>query len=125
MFYKEHMKRVQIDVYELGKTDIMLGMPWLVAHNPEIDWEKGKVRITRCPLLCGKLIQIQKKGRKEGREDEKKMVRWAVNEKKDWGKKEKIEANHKKVEEIVPKRFYKWLKVFGKVELERIPVRKV
>jgi len=29
------------------------------------------------------------------------------------------------MEEIVPKRFYKWLKVFGKVELERIPVRKV
>jgi len=29
------------------------------------------------------------------------------------------------MEEIVPKRFYKWLKVFGKVESERIPVRKV
>jgi len=26
---------------------------------------------------------------------------------------------------MVPKRFYKWLKVFGKVESERMPVRKV
>jgi len=29
------------------------------------------------------------------------------------------------VEEMVPKRFHKWLKVFGKVESERILVRKV
>jgi len=36
-----------------------------------------------------------------------------------------MEADHRKVEEMVPKRFHEWLKVFGKVELERIPVRKV
>jgi len=30
-----------MDVCKLGKTDMILGMPWLVAHNPEIDWEKG------------------------------------------------------------------------------------
>jgi len=29
------------------------------------------------------------------------------------------------MEEIVPKRFYKWLKVFGKVESKRMPVRKI
>jgi len=29
------------------------------------------------------------------------------------------------VEEIVPKKFHKWLKVFGKVESERMPVKKV
>jgi len=28
------------------------------------------------------------------------------------------------VEELVPKRFWKWKKVFGKAELERMPVRK-
>ena len=37
MFYKGHVKRVRIDVCELGKTDVILGMPWLAAHNPEID----------------------------------------------------------------------------------------
>ena len=30
----------------------------------------------------------------------------------------------KKIRKIVPPRFYKWLKVFKKIELERIPVRK-
>ena len=81
MFYKEHVERVRMDVCELGKTDIILDMPWLVAHNPEIDWEKREVRMTRCSLLCGKTVRIKEK--KEIRENEKKIVRWAVDEKEE------------------------------------------
>ena len=112
-----------MDVCKLGKTDVILDMPWLAAHNPEIDWEKGEVRMTRCPPLCGKTVRI--KGKKEMREDEKKIIRWAVDKKEDWEREEEIEADHRKVEEMVPKWFHKWLKVFGKVESERILVRKV
>ena len=36
-----------------------------------------------------------------------------------------IEADYRRVEKMVHKRFHKWLKVFGKVESERILVRKV
>jgi len=46
MFFKEHVERARIDVYNLGKTKVILGMPWLAAHNPEIDWKKGKVKMT-------------------------------------------------------------------------------
>jgi len=35
--------------------------------------DKGEVRMTRCPPLCGKVIKI--KGKKEIREEEKKIVR--------------------------------------------------
>jgi len=122
MFYKGHVKRVRMDVCELGKTEVILGMPWLAAHNLEIDWEKREVRMTRCPPLCGRIVRI--KGKKETREDKKKIVRWAMDEKEDWGREEEIEADHRKMEEMVPKRFHKWLKVFGKVESERMPVRK-
>jgi len=122
MFYKEHVERVRMNVYELGKTNVILGMPGLAAHNPEIDWEKGEVRMTRCPPLCRKAVRIKEK--KEIREDEKKIVRWAVDEKKDWRREEEIKVDHRKVEEIVSKRFHRWLKVFGKIELERMPVRK-
>ena len=73
MFYKGHVERVWMDVCELGKMDVILGMPWLAAHNPEIDWEKGEVRMTRCPPLCGRTVRI--KGKNETREDEKKIVR--------------------------------------------------
>jgi len=48
-------------------------MPWLAAHNPEIDWEKGEVRMTRCTPLCRKAVKI--KGKKETREDE---INWPV-----------------------------------------------
>jgi len=37
MFFKGHMERARMDVYNLGKTEVILGMPWLTAHNPEID----------------------------------------------------------------------------------------
>jgi len=91
-----------MDVCELGKTDIIFGMPWLVAHNPEINWEKGEVKMTRCPLLCRKAVKIKRK--KEIREDKKKIIRWAVNKKENWEKKEEMKADHRKVEEMVPKR---------------------
>jgi len=48
MFFKGHVERVRIDVCNLEKTEVILGMPWLAAHNPEIDWEKGEVKMMRC-----------------------------------------------------------------------------
>ena len=102
MFYKGHVEKVRMDICELGKTDVILGMPWLAAHNPEINWEKGEVRMTRCPPLCGKAVKI--KGKKETREDERKIVRWAVDEKEDWEREEKIEVDHRKIEEMVARR---------------------
>jgi len=54
VYYKDHVERMRIDVYDLGKTEVILGMPWLVAHNPEINWETGEVKMTRCPPLCSR-----------------------------------------------------------------------
>jgi len=48
-----------------------------------------------------------------------------MENKKDWRRDKKIEVDHKKIEEMVPKRFLKWRKVFGEVESERIPTRKI
>jgi len=33
-------------------------MPWLAHHNPEIDWRKGEVQMTRCLEECGKKWRI-------------------------------------------------------------------
>jgi len=49
----------------------------------------------------------------------------AIDNKKDWGKEKEIEMDHKKIEELVPRKILKWRKVFGKVESERMPTRKV
>ena len=102
MFFKGHVERVRMDVCNLGKTEVILGMPWLVAHNPEIDWEKGEVKITRCPPICGKRKQ----------EEKKEVKRIEKNE------------DEETLRKLVPKRFWKWKKVFGKRESEKMPVQK-
>ena len=53
LYFKGHVERVRMDVYNLGKMEVILGMPWLQTHNPEIDWEKGKVKMMRCLPICG------------------------------------------------------------------------
>jgi len=35
--YKGHVERIRMDVCDLGKTEIILGIPWLTVHNPEIN----------------------------------------------------------------------------------------
>ena len=54
IFYKGHMERMRMDICDLGKTEVILGMLWLAAHNPEINWETEEVKMTRCPPLCGR-----------------------------------------------------------------------
>jgi len=63
MFFKDHVERARMDVCNLGKTEVILGMPWLTVHNPEIDWEKGEVKMTRCPPICEKKSRKQGKGK--------------------------------------------------------------
>ena len=57
--------------------------------------------------------------------EEERAIDWAADEKEDWGREEEMEIDHRKIEGIVPRKFHRWLKVFGKVESERMPVRKV
>jgi len=133
VYYRGHQERMRFDVCNLGRTDVILGMPWLAAHNPEIDWEKGEVKMTRCPPWCDKdnkskkARQKQEKvTRKEARTMEgEKAINWAADKKEDWRREEEMEINHQKIKTMVPKQFHRRLKVFGKVESERMPVRKV
>jgi len=130
MYYKSHIERMRMDVYDLGKTDVILGMLWLQAHNPEINWETEEVKMTRYLPLCGKNTKLEKEQKvKKGKRvvilEEEKMVRWAMEDKEDWERDEEVEADHKKIEEMVPKRFLKWRKVFEKMESERMPTRKI
>ena len=46
--------RTEINIIEGQKWTVILRMPWLAHHNPEIDWRTGEVKMTRCPEECGK-----------------------------------------------------------------------
>ena len=67
MYYKNHVKRIWIDVCNLGKTDIILNMLWLQVHNLKINQEIGKISIMRCLLLYRKntKLKVKKKARKK------------------------------------------------------------
>jgi len=93
-----------MDVCELGKTEVILGMPWLAAHNPEINWEMGEVRMTRCPPLCGQSPEKKIIKRKQATEEDRKDLRWTMEEKE---KRKEIKEDHRKVEKLVPKCFHK------------------
>jgi len=48
-----------------------------------------------------------------------------IDDKKEWEREEEMEENYRKIEKLVPRKFLKWRKVFGKVESEKMPTRKV
>ena len=112
VYYKGHVERMRMDICDLGKTEIILGILWLTAHNPEINWETREIKITRCPPLCGERSQKKEKEKtkKEKRVatlEEEKIVRWAIDDKEDWGREKEIEENYRKIEKLVPRKFLK------------------
>jgi hypothetical protein len=43
-----HWERITFDVTDIGRHDIILGLPWIREHNPEIDWASEQLKFTRC-----------------------------------------------------------------------------
>jgi len=88
VYYKGHVERIRMNIYNLEKTEVILGMLWLVAHNPEINWETKEVKMTRCLPLCSG-VKVRKEERKKVKrvatEEEEKIVQWAIDNKEDWG----------------------------------------
>lgn len=47
-----HEETAELYITSLGDHDIILGTDWLKAHNPEVDWAKPRLALTRCPTTC-------------------------------------------------------------------------
>jgi len=68
--------------------------------------------MTRCLPLCGRTIlkKEEKKSKKKKRVvtlEEERIVRWVIDNKEDWEIEEEIEEDHRKTEEMVPRKFLK------------------
>ena len=112
MYYKNHVERMRMDICDLERMDMILGILWLQVHNPEINWKTEEVKMTRYPLLCGRNTKLkeEKKAKEEKRVvilEEEKIVRWAMDDKEDWRREEEVEVDHRKIEEMVPQKFLK------------------
>jgi hypothetical protein len=50
---QDHYEQATFMVTDLGRKNMIIGINWLKAHNPEIDWVKGEFVFSRCPAWCG------------------------------------------------------------------------
>ena len=112
-----------------------MSMPWLRHHNSEINWKTGEVKMMRCPDECGKKWktgrQMKPEWKKQEEREEKKERRRPMIEEKMIARIVEEKENEEEdlielrvTEEMVPRRFHKYLKVFEKKDSERIPTRK-
>ena len=148
IYYQRHRERMEIDMIEGQKWIVILGMPWLACYNSEINWRTGKVKIIRCSEKCGKQWRpVQEKsgwekqkeketkeevGRKKEEHERRKPkkrklveVKRVAEEWKIWDKKEEVAKSEVEAKKLALEKFHKWIKVFSKKQLERIPMRKV
>jgi len=152
IYYQGHRERMEIDVIGGQKWMIILGMPWIARHNPEIDWKTVEVKMTRYPEECGKQWrpkqgksgwQKQKeeeakeeagKKREERAERQKKRkpkrertigVKRIAEEWEIWDEEEEVAKSEAEAKKLVPEQFHRWIKVFGKKQSERMPTWKI
>ena len=138
VYYKGHVERTEIDVIEGQKWGVILGMPWVACHNSEIDWKTEEVKMMRCPEECGKQwrpvqgksgwekqkeeeAREEKEKRREKKEKKKNQkkertveVRKVIEEWEIWDEEEEAVKSEVEVKKLVPEKFHKWIKVFGK-----------
>ena len=46
MNFEYHLKDIIFNIYLEGVYNIILGLPWLRAHNPEISWDNEHIHFT-------------------------------------------------------------------------------
>ncbi len=52
-------------------------------------------------------------------------VKRLVEEWEIWEEEEEVARSEVEIKRLVPDKFYKWIKVFGKKQLEKMPTRKI
>ena len=60
MTINKHFEMINFDVAKLGQDNIILGIPWLWRHNPEIQWDKEQLQLTRCNCGTTRTIKASK-----------------------------------------------------------------
>ena len=87
IYYKSYIERMRMNMYSLEKIDIILEIPQLQAHNPEINQETEEVKIIKYLLLYRRNTKL-KEGQKVKKEKrvvilkKEKIMKQAIDNKK-------------------------------------------
>ena len=120
--FQGHQEKVVAEITDLGRHQMILGYTWLKHHNPNIDWETGQVKMTRCPWTC-RVLQGKSPLEQSINTLDQNGLRTIHEIKQEQERLEKPKSDLKP-EDVVPKAYHKCLKVFSKKESECMPVRK-
>lgn len=96
-----HREQLDLKITRLGDYDLVLGLPWLRQHNPNIDWANKVVSFETeyCKKEC----------LRKAEEEEYQRI-WAVTTEEPPTK-----------EQLVPKKYHDFLDVFDKATSEQLP----
>src|SRR5258707_13466743 len=78
-----HVEHAEFAVTGLGKKNLIVGESWLKAHNPEIDWQTGEIKFSRCPHRCDIRVQEEKRSwklKKKMKRDDRRSLKKEVRE---------------------------------------------
>jgi len=87
-----------------------------------LEWEKQKEEEAK--EEAGRKREERGKKRKQ-KKRETMEVKKVVKEWEIWDEEEEAAKSEAEVKKLVPKKFHKWIKVFGKKQSERMPMRKM
>jgi hypothetical protein len=72
--YKGHSERAIFTVTQTGKDNVILGLPWLKQHNPEVDWRTEEVKMSWCPTRCQTCHNEIKKEKMEKKKHQERIA---------------------------------------------------
>ena len=70
----DHREKVVFVIMDIEEEDIIVGLDWLCKHNPEIDWECGSLRLSRCPQTCPASWKVSKPVETKARDTEVRLM---------------------------------------------------
>jgi hypothetical protein len=71
MKWQEHEEYITLDITEIGRNDIILGIPWLRKWNPRIDWTTGQLCLDQPTQGTARTGQREKRSLASGQRHEK------------------------------------------------------
>ncbi|KIO04648.1 hypothetical protein M404DRAFT_67087, partial [Pisolithus tinctorius Marx 270] len=105
------------NVTTLSTHPLILGYTWLRKRNPEVCWETKQVKLSRCPHECRDLAP-KTRAERIAEEREAQDMEYL------YPKLRSTRVRTGTTEELVPKEYHQYLKVFSKEESERMPLCK-
>ena len=118
----QHRQPMSFLVSDIGKEDIILGYPWLIAFEPRFQWGKGKLDPAYLPITC-RSIRPTALPRIPTEDERCRITKQLENDctVRTIATDLTIEAEKDKKEVTLPPEYRKYASVFSEEEAQRFP----